>query len=71
LGLAEELIEIKTICDCGRKATMNMRIDADGKAQTCGEQVQIGGNQTYTSKCMKCFKKNIPSFRSDNILTNK
>jgi thymidine kinase len=71
LALAEELIEIKTICDCGRKATMNMRIDSDGKPQTFGEQVQIGGNQTYTSKCMKCFKKSIPSLRSDYILTNK
>lgn len=57
LTLAQELIEIKTICDCGSKATMNMRIGSDGKAIKEGAQVHIGGNESYTAKCMKCYKK--------------
>ena len=65
LAHAEELVEIKTVCDCGRKATMNLRVDESGKAATEGSQVQIGGNETYTSKCMKCFKEEIPSMRRD------
>ena len=68
LALAEELVEIKTICGCGKKATMNMRLNSDGEPQTSGEQVQIGGNETYISKCMYCFKQQIPSLRSENIL---
>lgn len=59
LVYAEELTEIKTMCKCGRKATMNMRIDEDGKGITKGDQVQIGGNESYTSLCMKCYKRNI------------
>lgn len=66
LAHAEEIIEIKTVCDCGRKATMNLRVDESGNAATKGSQVQIGGNETYTSKCMKCFKEQIPSMRRDN-----
>lgn len=64
LGLAHEIVEIKTICECGKKATMNMRRGADGKAATEGSQVQIGGNESYTSVCMECYKKQIPSFKS-------
>jgi thymidine kinase len=56
LGLADNLIEIKTICHCGRKATMNMRIDAQGNKSTQGEQVQIGGNESYMSVCRKHYK---------------
>ncbi len=65
LAFAEELVEIKTVCNCGSKATMNLRTNEDGKAATEGSQVQIGGNETYTSKCMKCFKKEIPTMRRD------
>lgn len=54
---AEELVEIKTICTCGRKAIMNMRLDEKGKPVTKGEQVQIGGNESYSSLCMKCYRK--------------
>lgn len=57
LAWAEELIEIKTICTCGRKATMNMRQDAQGNPVTRGAQIQVGGNETYISLCMKCFTK--------------
>lgn len=59
LAWAEELIEIKTICHCGRKATMNLRIDADGKAVTQGEQIEIGGNDRYISMCHRHFKAEI------------
>lgn len=68
LTLAHELTEIKTICDCGSKATMNMRVGADGKALISGNQVQIGGNESYISKCMKCYKEAIPSFSSNKLI---
>lgn len=57
LAWAEELIEIKTICHCGRKATMNARIDAKGKQVTEGNQIEIGGNDRYISLCHKHFKE--------------
>ncbi len=59
LAWAEELIEIKTICQCGRKATMNMRIDAEGRPVVEGAQVQIGGNESYSSRCMNCYKREV------------
>lgn len=57
LVLADKLIEIKTICHCGRKATMNMRIDEKGQAVREGEQIEIGGNDRYVSTCRIHFKK--------------
>lgn len=59
LGWAEEISEIKTVCHCGRKATMNMRIDERGRAVKDGEQVQIGGNESYISTCRRHFKAGI------------
>lgn len=59
LAWAEELMEIKTICHCGRKATMNMRIDEQGKQVTEGAQVEIGGNDRYISTCIKCYHQGI------------
>lgn len=56
LAWAEDLTEIKTICHCGRKATMNLRLDAHGKAVKQGAQIEIGGNDRYTSVCRKHFK---------------
>lgn len=58
LALADNLAEIKTICHCGRKATMNMRIDEHGKKITKGEQVHIGGNESYMSVCRQHYKIN-------------
>ncbi len=55
LALADNLVEIKTICHCGRKATMNMRIDEHGNKITQGEQVQIGGNESYLSVCLEHY----------------
>lgn len=57
LALADELEEIKTICHCGKKACMNMRIDENGKALREGEQILIGGNTRYVSTCRSCFYK--------------
>lgn len=57
LILADNLIEIKTICFCGKKATMNARIDATGKRVQQGEQVQIGGNERYIAMCRKHFNE--------------
>ncbi len=55
LGLADNLIELKAICECGRKATMNLRIDASGKAVQEGAQTEIGGNDRYIALCRKHF----------------
>ncbi len=56
LAWADELIEIKTICHCGRKATMILRVNKDGVAVSEGDQVVIGGNELYISTCRKHFK---------------
>lgn len=55
LALADELSELKTICHCGRKATMNVRVGADGKVERDGAQVEIGGNERYVSLCRRHF----------------
>ncbi len=55
LTLADDLEELKTICRCGRKATMNVRLDADGHRVTEGAQVAIGGNARYEAVCAKRF----------------
>lgn len=56
LAWADKLIELKTICHCGRKANFVVRLDQDGKAATAGSQVQIGGNESYVSMCRQHFK---------------
>lgn len=56
LAWADVLNEIKTICHCGRKATMVLRVDASGRALRSGEQIRIGGNDTYVSVCRQHFK---------------
>lgn len=58
MEIADKIEEIKTICDCGAKATVNMRV-IDGKPTIDGEQVYIGGNESYISVCRKCYKKYI------------
>lgn len=55
LAIADEIRELKTICKCGSKATMNLRVDATGKAVTRGAQVEIGGNDRYVPLCRKHF----------------
>jgi len=55
LGLADALVEMKAVCDCGRKATMNLRVDADGLAVKAGAQTEIGGNELYVAMCRRHF----------------
>jgi thymidine kinase len=57
LALADNLIELKTICHCGRKATMNLRVGPDGKAVSEGAQIEIGGNDRYVAMCRRHFKE--------------
>ena len=57
LAWADTLTEIKTICHCGRKATMVLRIDSEGRPIKDGDQVQIGGNDRYLSVCRQHFKQ--------------
>ncbi|RGP39793.1 Thymidine kinase [Altererythrobacter insulae] len=57
LGIADSLVELKAICDCGRKATMNLRVDESGKAVKAGEQTEIGGNDRYLALCRKHFRE--------------
>lgn len=55
LSWAEEICEIKTICHCGSKATMNIRMNAEGNQILTGDQVEIGGNDRYVAVCRKHF----------------
>ena len=57
LALADEMREVRTICKCGRKATMVIRHDENGNTITEGAQVQIGGNETYISLCRKHWRE--------------
>ena len=57
--LADSITEIKTICACGSKATVNARIDSNGHVVTKGEQVFLGGNDSYLAMCHSCWKKRI------------
>ena len=57
LAWADEMREVRTICHCGKKATMVIRRGADGKALQAGEQVQIGGNETYQSLCRRHWRE--------------
>jgi thymidine kinase len=56
LAWADHIIEIKTICHCGSKATMNMRIDEKGMPVREGKQVEIGGNDRYVSVCRRHYR---------------
>ncbi|MBR9727413.1 thymidine kinase [Shewanella intestini] len=57
LAWADKLVELKTICHCGRKANMVVRLDENGKPMKEGEQVAIGGNERYESVCRKHFRE--------------
>ena len=59
MELADSLTEIKTVCACGRKATVNARIDGEGRIVTEGSQVMLGGNDSYVAMCHKCWKDRI------------
>ena len=55
LGLADNLVELKAVCHCGRKSTMNLRVDETGRAVIDGAQTEIGGNDRYVAMCRKHF----------------
>ena len=55
LALADSMVELKAVCECGRKATMNLRVDKDGNAVAAGVQTEIGGNDRYVALCRKHF----------------
>jgi len=57
LAWADEMREVRTICHCGKKATMVVRQDEDGNTLTEGDQVQIGGNETYVSLCRRHWRE--------------
>ena len=57
--LADSISEIKTICSCGKKASVNARIDEQGRIVTEGSQVLLGGNDSYIAMCHRCYKKGI------------
>ena len=59
MELADAIQEIKTICDCGAKATVNARIDSQGHIVTQGAQVLLGGNDAYIAMCHKCYIRGI------------
>ena len=59
LELSDSITEIKTVCACGRKATVNARLDESGRVVTQGDQVFLGGNDSYIAMCHKCWKDRI------------
>jgi len=63
LAIADEIKEIKTICHCGKKAIMVVRLDGDGKVIKEGAQIEIGGNEKYVSLCRKHWKFEMESYK--------
>ncbi len=63
MELADSITEIKTVCACGSKATVNARIDADGRIVTEGSQILLGGNDRYVAMCHRCWKRKIAAQR--------
>jgi thymidine kinase len=59
LALADKLVELKAICECGRKATMNLRVDQEGRAVRAGAQTEIGGNDRYVALCRRHFMERL------------
>lgn len=59
LGIADALVELKAVCECGRKSTMNLRVDANGDAVVAGAQTEIGGNDRYEALCRKHFMERL------------
>ncbi|MBN1853991.1 MAG: thymidine kinase [Pirellulales bacterium] len=68
LAWADNLVEIKTICHCGRKATMVLRIDNKGQVIKEGAQIKIGGNELYVSVCRRHFKEGMAERHRDELV---
>ena len=67
LALADTLVELKAVCECGRKATMNLRVDADGRAVSQGQSIEIGGNDRYISLCRRHFMERIAEVEGEQL----
>lgn len=67
LALADTLVELKAVCECGRKATMNLRVDAEGHAVAEGLQTEIGGNDRYIALCRKHFFERLNEGRARQL----
>ncbi len=67
MAWADSLCEVKTICHCGRKATMVLRIDRNGTVVKEGRQIEIGGNDRYVSVCRKHFKQGMTQRTDDEL----
>lgn len=65
MELADSIAEIKTVCSCGRKATVNARLDSAGRVVTEGDQVLLGGNDSYTAMCHRCWMRRIALQRQE------
>ena len=63
MEVADAILEIKTICDCGAKATVNARIDSEGYIVTEGQQLLLGGNDSYIAMCHRCWTAGIREHR--------
>ena len=66
--IADKVAEIKTMCECGRKATVNARIDSFGNVLTEGEQVMLGGDESYLAMCHRCWREKIAKRNQFSIL---
>jgi len=67
LALADKLIELKAVCECGRKAIMNLRVDKDGHAVAEGAQTEIGGNDRYIALCRRHFFERLHESRARQL----
>ena len=67
LALADTLVELKGICHCGRKATMNLRVDEDGNAVSRGASIEIGGNDRYVSLCRRHFMDKLAEAEGEQL----
>ena len=67
LALADTLVELKAVCECGRKATMNLRVDEEGHAIVRGQQTEIGGNDRYIALCRKHFFERLNESRERQL----
>lgn len=67
LAWADVLSEIKTVCHCGRKATMVLRLDSEGRPLRSGDQIRVGGNESYVSVCRRHFKSGMAERSSPTL----
>lgn len=65
LELADSITEIKTVCACGAKATVNARLDENGRVITQGDQIFLGGNDSYIAMCHRCWKNKISTQQAE------